>query len=1681
MAAAFVALLCGAVGDDSAAFAVTTLAGQVAVSEASDGVGAGAMFRDPAGIAIQSELGRALIADYANFAVRSLQLATGNVTTLAGRLGSAGSEDGAAGVARFMGPAALAVHPSGSYALVVDQPTHAIRRLDLATLAVTTVAGQAGAAGADDGSGLAAKFRLPGGIAIPQNVLQAGFALVADTGNGVVRRLQLGDDAKVVDGALVSWRVTTFAGTAGSAAGAAEADGVGTAAAFREPRGIAVADGGGFAFVTGGGVTGGGDGAAASMSNRVRRLDLKTGAVTTVAGPPVGEDGSGGGGPTGATGFGSGGSTAGAVDGVGDAARFDDPVAVALNSWMYALVADAGNREVRMVNQATRMVTTVAGLHSALAAAAADGVGAAARFGDRLGAVAIDPIGGFALLVDGHAIRRLVLPCNLGRRWSPTGTLNCSVCAAGSFTSGGTGVTRTACTICPAGSACNGGSALTTCTAGRFAPAGSAACSAACGQDDRYAPRGAAECAACPSGSFTAGGDASTRESCAACPEGHKCDGSSVRVPCAKGRFAAGAGNAACALCPLHQYQPSAGGAACQLCSELEGGALSVTAAKGSTSAADCTAAGADRARCPPGASAVHNNASSAACLPCEAGRFQPAANSTDACERCDCGTFSRVGAAACDAVCLAGTYGDSDSGTCEPCPAEHFCLSSQKRPFHTARQCIPGQRELRPPSASSDRACEPCGAMHFSRAVNAASCEVCPGGKFQTEPGQPFCEAKQPCPPGTYETDEADAAGVATYSSARCRPCPAGTFSRASDAPACEACAAGTYQPAAGQSFCAAHTVCTAGAHASAAPSASSDRACEPCAVGRFSARENAAACGPCPGGSFQPDVGKSFCLPRSTCAAGERVLSAPNATADRSCQPCAAGAFSASKNAGSCEVCPGGAFQPEAGQASCTKHAVCTAGERVAQQPNATADRVCEPCGAMHFSRAANAASCEVCPGGKFQAEPGQPFCEAKQPCPPGTYETDEADAAGVATYSSARCRPCPPMHYSAQSNLRSCSRCPAGKFQASAGEPFCETCGEGVTCNVQAGSGLVELRACPVGNECRSSGNGTAVEPCENKVSDAATGKCVSCDDREFAHTASNECVACPRLRPEDDKSAELARGVQCVGGGISVQDDFFVVGSRLRAVALGRGTTVVRCRGSGVCRTPAPTRAGNFTVRTACVPPAAGALCGACAPTHAKTAQTCVACSGNSLFSGCILAAAVTLFGVLYRQCIKFAMNNACRGHTSRFMTSSMLKIAMTFLFNTSLLSRFQLDWSALLRTGFEVSAVAGSGDPTIFGVQCFGLGLHEKTVLVAAAPFVVPLLPLPMLARAWLKGGGPGGGIGTVFKVPARDAYWAAVLIGWWLVHPAVLAHCIVALMTLSVGGREYALADLSIEATDPAYRQTRLLATVVLCTFVPAVPAYVFGRLWKFRRSLRAGELSSGAQDAIPESQRKRLFYFFGSYAPERYYWESVVFATRTVMVGLAAISSTLVDEGQVQVVIFVTTWVALVHFMLVFKFEPYSRKMESQVNKLTWFTLLSLLLSALGLSTGAAAATDGVFKTVLLRLCATLLLATVAVLVWVFAGQCHGKREQIREQKRTKRQQLCEEEPSGKDTSIEWLDVEHTPAAEPARGRDEWNIFPSKGSQLTVMHNPLSSSLGGGGSMSPATSRMHISARLDH
>jgi hypothetical protein len=373
---------------------------------------------------------------------------------------------------------------------------------------------------------------------------------------------------------------------------------------------------------------------------------------------------------------------------------------------------------------------------------------------------------------------------------------------------------------------------------------------------------------------------------------------------------------------------------------------------------------------------------------------------------------------------------------------------------------------------------------------------------------------------------------------------------------------------------------------------------------------------------------------------------------------------------------------------------------------------------------------------------------------------------------------------------------------------------------------------------------------------------------------------------------------------------------------------------------------------------------------------------------------VLLAALLVFGFLYRMCIKTALKYALAGRKSEFMTFSLLKIGMAFLFQTSLLSRFQLDWGALMRFIFQLNSVTGSGDATkLASAECFGLGLHNKTTLMFAAPFIVLLLPLPMLLKALLR---VRFRAATVFGVPPRDAYWAAVLVGWWLLHPAVLAHCVVTLMTLPVGGKEYALADLSIETSDPAYATTRALATALLYTFVPAVPLYIFGTLYRWRRQLREGK-----QGGIPQGVRFRLFYVFGSYAPAQFYWEGVVFAVRTAMVLLTALSSTFVGPGLLRMSVFATRWVTLLHFRGGCQSRPYARDVENWINNVTQGALLALLLGALGLSLDDAKQENRGFENILRTCCAALLIGTMGILASAFTRQCVHKRAAQKQKKK--------------------------------------------------------------------------------
>src|SRR5207249_253597 len=116
------------------------------------------------------------VADYLNNTIRKVTPG-GVVTTLAGLAGTGGSADGTGTAARFNDPYGVAVDGSGNV-YVADSDNNVIRKITPAGL-VTTLAGLAGSYGSSDGTGSAARFNSPYGVAVDG----LGNVYVADTEN----------------------------------------------------------------------------------------------------------------------------------------------------------------------------------------------------------------------------------------------------------------------------------------------------------------------------------------------------------------------------------------------------------------------------------------------------------------------------------------------------------------------------------------------------------------------------------------------------------------------------------------------------------------------------------------------------------------------------------------------------------------------------------------------------------------------------------------------------------------------------------------------------------------------------------------------------------------------------------------------------------------------------------------------------------------------------------------------------------------------------------------------------------------------------------------------------------------------------------------------------------------------------------------------------------------------------------------------------------------------------------------------------------------------------------------------------------------------------------------------------------------------------------------------------------
>ena len=278
-------------------YEVTPLAGS-GVAGFVDSAGIAAQFSNPSGVAIKSN-GDVFVADRLNHRVRKIT-AAGVVSTFVGS-GVAGSANGTGTAAQFEKPTGLAIDGSGNL-YVADESNHRIRKITPAGV-VSTFAGT-GVAGYAEGAAAAAKFLYPAGVAVDAD----GNVYVADSENHRIRMIAAADGM-----------VTTLAGNGVSGFN----DGVFSNAQFSSPQGISVSAAGSVLV-------------ADTGNHRIRVIDA--GNVTTLAG-----DGS-----------------EGFLDGPGGNARFASPRGVALDGDGIAYISDSGNHRIRRI-ATDGQVSTLAG------------------------------------------------------------------------------------------------------------------------------------------------------------------------------------------------------------------------------------------------------------------------------------------------------------------------------------------------------------------------------------------------------------------------------------------------------------------------------------------------------------------------------------------------------------------------------------------------------------------------------------------------------------------------------------------------------------------------------------------------------------------------------------------------------------------------------------------------------------------------------------------------------------------------------------------------------------------------------------------------------------------------------------------------------------------------------------------------------------------------------------------------------------------------------------------------------------------------------------------------------------------------------------------------------------------------------------------------------------------------
>jgi sugar lactone lactonase YvrE len=351
-------------------YTVTTLAGS-GEEGSNNGVGANATFHEPYGVVVDSRR-NVYVTDSYNHLIRKINSA-GIVTTFAGS-GIQGSTNGTGTAASFSFPQGIAIDANNN--LYVTESPGRIRKITpagvVSTLAGSTIPGYA------DATGTNAQFSYPRGLAVDA----VGNVYVSDGGNHRIR--------KITSGGVV----TTIAGSGGVGEGnGAYLDSTSLNARFYFPEGLSI-DRTGNLYV-------------ADLGNSAIRKISINGQVTTLAGT----------------------DTFGFADGTGNAARFDFPYGTAVDASGNVYVADGANRRIRKISP-SGVVSTIAG--SGTTPGNEDGLGSVARFYNPTG-IAVDIYGNIYVADNGIDQIRKIRDLNCVIPAIPTITGAHTVCEGSSI------------------------------------------------------------------------------------------------------------------------------------------------------------------------------------------------------------------------------------------------------------------------------------------------------------------------------------------------------------------------------------------------------------------------------------------------------------------------------------------------------------------------------------------------------------------------------------------------------------------------------------------------------------------------------------------------------------------------------------------------------------------------------------------------------------------------------------------------------------------------------------------------------------------------------------------------------------------------------------------------------------------------------------------------------------------------------------------------------------------------------------------------------------------------------------------------------------------------------------------------------------------------------------------------